>query len=328
MGQVSGLRPATGEDRLDRGSRAHRHQLGDHHRQRGRGRAVLVPVRRRVDPGETVASPPPGRRLGCPRPDRHQHHGVVIAAVGTNGAFSPSSRAYGTPFLGIRRHAGRQRRAVLGAPDLTWNRIDVTAVARAFTDGTGITLRFMWKANSAQFWSQQTLPGVTDTQFLGLRPRDHLDRRQPARRRRPATDRRQAATGLLVAGHHLHHLHPRKPRRRELPRRVRPSRPHLRSRLPRRSRDHRPVHHQRLYNHRPGRLDRAHRRHHLDQAPSQRPLNEPRPERGAGHPARAALCFVRHIPSADRYRRKADGGLPARGVLSARRQPAALPTPP
>ena len=43
-------------------------------------------------------------------------------------------------------------------------------MAAAFTDGTGITLRFAWKTNTAQFWSQQTLPGVTDAQFLAQDP--------------------------------------------------------------------------------------------------------------------------------------------------------------
>ena len=117
---------------------------------------------------ETVASPTQGVGWGAPDLTA-TNTGVVIAAVGTNGAFYTFFEAYGAPSWASDGTLGASARQFWGAPALTWNGVDVTAVA-AFTDGTGITLRFMWKANSAQFWSQQTLPGVTDAQFLAYDP--------------------------------------------------------------------------------------------------------------------------------------------------------------
>ena len=117
---------------------------------------------------ETAAAPAQGVGYGAPDLTA-TNTGVVIAAVGTNGAFYTFFEAYGAPSWASDGTLGAKAGQFWGAPALTWNGVDVTAVA-AFTDGTGITLRFMWKANSAQFWSQQTLPGVTDAQFLSSDP--------------------------------------------------------------------------------------------------------------------------------------------------------------
>ena len=56
-----------------------------------------------------------------------------------------------------------------GAPVLTWDGVNVAAAA-AFNDGTGSTLRVAWKSNSAQSWSKESLPGVTDAQPLDFDP--------------------------------------------------------------------------------------------------------------------------------------------------------------
>lgn len=117
---------------------------------------------------ETAAAPAQGVGYGAPDLTA-TNTGVVIAAVGTNGAFYTFFQAYGAPSWASDGTLGASAGQFWGAPALTWNGVDVTTAA-AFTDGTGITLRFMWKANSAQFWSQQTLLGVTDAQFLSSDP--------------------------------------------------------------------------------------------------------------------------------------------------------------
>jgi hypothetical protein len=117
---------------------------------------------------ETVASPTQGVGWGAPDLTATST-GVVIAAVGTNGAFYTFFQPYGGPAWASDGTLGASARQFWGPPALTWDGVNVT-VAAAFTDGTGITLRFMWKSNSAQFWSQETLPGVTDAQFLAQDP--------------------------------------------------------------------------------------------------------------------------------------------------------------
>jgi hypothetical protein len=117
---------------------------------------------------ETVASPTQGVGYGAPDLTA-TNTGVVIAAVGSNGAFYTFFEAYGGPTWASDGSLGAGARQFWGPPAVTWDGVNVT-VAAAFTDGTGITLRFMWKANSAQLWSQETLPGVTDAQFLAQDP--------------------------------------------------------------------------------------------------------------------------------------------------------------
>ena len=117
---------------------------------------------------ETVAAP--AQSVGWGAPDlTATSTGIVIAAVGTNGAFYTWFQPYGGPAWASDGTLGASAGQFWGPPALTWNGADVTAVA-AFTDGTGITLRFAWKAGSAQFWSQETLPGVTDAQYLSSDP--------------------------------------------------------------------------------------------------------------------------------------------------------------
>jgi hypothetical protein len=117
---------------------------------------------------ETVASPTQGVGWGAPDLTATST-GVVIAAVGSNGAFYSWFEPYGGPTWASDGTLGARAGQFWGPPALTWDGASVAAAA-AFTDGSGITLRFMWKANSAQFWSQETLPGVTDAQFLAQDP--------------------------------------------------------------------------------------------------------------------------------------------------------------
>ncbi len=117
---------------------------------------------------ETVASPTQGVGWGAPDLTA-TNTGVVIAAVGSNGAFYTWFQPYGGPTWALDGTLGAAAGQFWGPPALTWTGTAV-AVAAAFTDGTGITVRFTWKANSAQFWSQETLPGVTDAQFLAQDP--------------------------------------------------------------------------------------------------------------------------------------------------------------
>lgn len=117
---------------------------------------------------ETAASPAQGVGYGAPDLTATST-GIVIAAVGTNGVFYTFFQPYGGPAWASDGTLGASAGQFWGPPALTWNGVDVTAAA-AFTDGSGITLRFMWKANSAQFWVQETLPGVTDAQFLAQDP--------------------------------------------------------------------------------------------------------------------------------------------------------------
>ena len=117
---------------------------------------------------ETVASPTQGVGWGAPDLTA-TNTGVVIAAVGSNGAFYSWFEPYGGPTWASDGTLSASGRQFWGPPALTWDGVNVT-VAAAFTDGSGITLRFMWKATSAQFWSQETLPGVTDAQFLSSDP--------------------------------------------------------------------------------------------------------------------------------------------------------------
>jgi hypothetical protein len=117
---------------------------------------------------ETVASPTQGVDWWAPDLTA-TNTGVVIAAIGTNGAFYTWFEAYGGPTWGSDGTLGASSDQSWGAPSLTWNGVDVAAAA-SFNDGSGTTVRFAWKSNSAQFWSQQTLPGVTDAQSLAYNP--------------------------------------------------------------------------------------------------------------------------------------------------------------
>jgi hypothetical protein len=117
---------------------------------------------------ETVASPTQG--VGWWAPDlTATSTGVVIAAIGTNGAFYTFFQPYGGPTWASDGTLGASAGQSWGAPALTWDGVNITAAA-GFNDGTGTTLRVMWKSNSAQFWSKETVPGVTDAQPLDYDP--------------------------------------------------------------------------------------------------------------------------------------------------------------
>jgi hypothetical protein len=118
--------------------------------------------------GETVASPTQGVAWWAPDLTATST-GVVIAAIGTNGAFYSWYQPYGGPTWASDGTLGAAAGQSWGAPALTWDGVNVAAAA-AFNDGTGTTLRLAWKPNSAQSWSEQTLPGVTDTQPLVYDP--------------------------------------------------------------------------------------------------------------------------------------------------------------
>ena len=118
--------------------------------------------------GETVASPTQG--VGWWAPDlTATSTGVVIAAIGTNGAFYSWFQPYGGPTWALDGTLGAAAGQSWGAPALTWDGVNVAAAA-AFRDGTGSTLRVAWKSNSAQSWSKESLPGVTDAQPLDFDP--------------------------------------------------------------------------------------------------------------------------------------------------------------
>jgi hypothetical protein len=92
--------------------------------------------------------------------------GIVIVSAGTNGAFYSFYQPYGSPTWNSDGTLGVPSGADYDAPYVTWDgtHVDVTA---PYYDGSGFTARFMWKSNSAEFWSEQSLPGVTDAQGLG-----------------------------------------------------------------------------------------------------------------------------------------------------------------
>ncbi len=117
---------------------------------------------------ETVASPTQGVGWGAPDLTATST-GVVIAAIGTNGVFYSWFEPYGGGTWGSYGTLGASAGQFWGAPDLTWDGTNVD-VAASFNNGSGSTVRFAWKSNTAQFWSQQTLPGVTGTQPLAYNP--------------------------------------------------------------------------------------------------------------------------------------------------------------
>jgi hypothetical protein len=117
---------------------------------------------------ETVASPTQGVGWGAPDLTATST-GVVIAAIGTNGAFYSWFEPYGGPTWASDGTLGASAGQFWGAPDLTWDGTNVD-VAASFNNGSGSTVRFAWKSNTAQFWSQQTLPGVTGTRPAAYNP--------------------------------------------------------------------------------------------------------------------------------------------------------------
>ncbi len=114
---------------------------------------------------ETAAFPAQGVAYSAPDLTA-TNTGVVIAAIGTNGAFYTFFEPYGGPTWESDGTLGAPDGQHYGPPAVTWDGVNVTVVA-AYQDASfNAVLRFMWKANSAQFWSQETLPGVTDAQPL------------------------------------------------------------------------------------------------------------------------------------------------------------------
>jgi hypothetical protein len=91
--------------------------------------------------------------------------GVVIVAAGSNGALYSFYQPYGGPAWNSDGSLGVGSGQSYGGPYVTWDGVNVDVTA-PFYDGKGFIPRLAWKSNSAQFWSEQNLPGVTDTQDL------------------------------------------------------------------------------------------------------------------------------------------------------------------
>ncbi len=113
---------------------------------------------------ETAASPAQGVGYGAPDLTATST-GVVIAAVGSNGAFYSFYEPYGGQTWNSDGTLGAGSGQGYDEPAITWDGTNVD-VAIGYFDGTGETMRFAWKSNAAEFWSQQRLPGVTDAQPL------------------------------------------------------------------------------------------------------------------------------------------------------------------
>jgi hypothetical protein len=166
---------------------------------------------------ETAASPAQGVGYGASDLTATST-GVVIGAVGTNGVFYTFFEPYGGPTWASDGTLGVGTGQAYALPAVTWDgtHVDVAAV---FNDGSGIgsglTVRFMWKSNSAQFWSQKTLPGVTDTQGEAYAPAiSWTGGNLIVAANQQLSDIKER---LNFWWQHPHHLQPRSRRRRQLP---------------------------------------------------------------------------------------------------------------
>jgi hypothetical protein len=96
--------------------------------------------------------------------------GVVIVASGTNGAFFSFFQPYGGPTWDSDGSVSVSTGQVYADPSVTWDGVNVDVTA-AFGDGSGAyTPVLLWKSDTAEFWSKQSLPGVTDAQPLAVFP--------------------------------------------------------------------------------------------------------------------------------------------------------------
>lgn len=95
--------------------------------------------------------------------------GVVIVAPGTNGVLFSFFQAYGAPTWGFGATVGVGAGQAYGPASVTWDGTNVD-VAAPFYDGSGATLVLLWKSDTAEFWSDQALPGVSGAQPLFYDP--------------------------------------------------------------------------------------------------------------------------------------------------------------
>jgi hypothetical protein len=100
--------------------------------------------------------------------------GIVIVAYGTDGGFFSFFQPYGSsaPWKADGNVGVKAGQAFTGV-SVTWDGVNVDVVA-PFNDTPGASnpdkLMFLWKANSAQFWSHINIVGPSSTQPLASPP--------------------------------------------------------------------------------------------------------------------------------------------------------------